>query len=313
MEHPVGKMKCFHPQTIKDNVVSCGRCPACKKNRINGWVCRLERHSRNQDSAHFITLTYAEGQAKRTEPKGKHKGLLTLDYTHVQHFLKTLRNLQNAEKKWKRRYNRHATKKGKRIRQPLRTTEKPISYYVAGEYGSKNKQTPRPHYHIILFNATTELIPRAWATGNQFGRISRGNVHQGNITGGSIRYTLKYISKPSRLPLFEGDNRTPEFSYMSKGIGKNYLTPKIIAWHKADILNRYYVPNAGGVQTTMPRYYANKIYTPAERIQIAEHLEKQSSYNFYQEVLQNPDIVRDFLLAQKKMERDALHKNQSLI
>lgn len=299
MELPAGNMKCFHPQTINDNKVSCGRCPACKQNRINGWVCRIERHARHQESAHFLTLTYADGQCSKTK-----KGLLTLDYKHVQHFFKTLRNLQNADYK-------KQCKQAKKYRQPTpKRTIKRFSYYVAGEYGS---QTNRPHYHIIMFNASLKLISRAWGT-NDHGRwIPRGNIHSGNITGGSIRYTLKYISKPSRLPLFEGDDRTPEFSHMSQGIGKDYLTPAIIKWHRADLLNRYYVPNAGGVQTTMPRYYANKIYTDSERLTIAEHLEKQQADKFYKLILQDESIIQQLLASQKRTELKAFQLKPSML
>jgi len=298
-------MKCFHPQTINDNVVSCGRCPACKQNRINGWVCRLERHARHAESAHFITLTYADGQCTKTP-----NGLLTLDYTHIQHFFKTLRNLQNADyKKRSAEFKRHTKRNpGNNFRPP----EKPkkFSYYVAGEYGSK---TNRPHYHLIMFDAKLELIHKSWYIGNQGRRIPRGNVHSGNITGGSIRYTLKYISKPSRLPLFYGDDRKPESSHMSKGIGKDYITKQIIQWHKADLLNRYYVPNAGGVQTTMPRYYADKIYTLAEKIQIAEYLERKQSENFFVEILKDESIIRGMLLIQKNIERKAFEQKPSML
>jgi len=304
MEHQVGNMKCFHPQTFNDNIVSCGRCPACKQNRINGWVCRLERHARVQASAIFVTLTYADGQCTKTP-----HGLLTLDYTHVQHFFKSLRNIQNADYKkqliqWQSRKNRLGRKH--QIAGPGADIEpkKPekFSYYVAGEYGSKGK---RPHYHIILFNATIECIHRAWCINHFTRRQARGNVHTGTISGASIRYTLKYINKPSRLPQFQGDDRTPEFSHMSQGIGKDYITTKIISWHRQDLLNRYYVPGAGGVQITMPRYYAEKIYTPAERIQIGEYLEKKSSQLFLKQTMDFSVLCAQVISSYKAAEKKA--------
>jgi hypothetical protein len=281
-----GKMKCFHPQEFNGNVVSCGRCPACKQNRINGWVVRLEKHSRHQETAHFITLTYSEdNQAKRTK-----NGLLTLEYKHVQLFLKQVRNIQKAE----------YAKFSKEINQPVRGPQ--LSYYVAGEYGSR---TSRPHYHLIMFNASLDIIHRAWGTNTSKGWIPRGNVHSGNITGGSIRYTLKYISKPSRIPLFKGDDRTPEFSYMSKGIGKSYLNKRTIAWHKADLLNRYYVPSPGGMKITMPRYYAERIYTKSERQIIAQNLEEISSNQFYKMVKKDQTIIRNLLESRRYIEKKA--------
>jgi len=294
MGHQDGNMKCFYPQKFKnsDGPVNCGRCPACRQNRINGWVVRLEKHERHQESAHFITLTYADGQCTKTK-----NGLLTLDYCHVRHFFKQLRRLHDANNKKVERLSNQFDRVIGQI------SRKKISYYCAGEYGSHGS---RPHYHIIMFNAQVELIPFAWGYENKQGKwISRGNVHTGDTHRGSIRYSLKYISKPSRIPLFKGDDRTPEFANMSKGIGEGYLTPAIKKWHREDILNRYYVPCNGGKKVTMPRYYAEKIYSKAERQQIGEHLERESSNHFYKMVLQDDKYVRNYLQSKKFQEHKA--------
>lgn len=79
-----------------------------------------------------------------------------------------------------------------------------IKYYLCGEYGGK---TYRPHYHILLYNVQLELIQPAW---------SLGQVHYGTVTGASIGYTLKYMTKEKRIPLHQNDDRVPEFSLMSK-------------------------------------------------------------------------------------------------
>jgi hypothetical protein len=133
-----------------------------------------------------------------------------------------------------------------------------LKYYLAAEYGGKTK---RPHYHIILFNADVRTIAKAW---------NLGEIHFGEVTGASIGYTLKYISKPSRIPEHKNDDRTPEFSLMSKRIGNNYLTDPMIRWHKADLENRLYCV-IDEKKITMPRYYKDKIYTDAERLRIKYH------------------------------------------
>lgn len=280
-------MKCFHPQTFNDNVVSCGRCVACRQNRINGWVVRLEKHERHQQSAHFITLTYADGMATRTK-----NGLLTLDKSHLTQFFKRLRNLHNADYK---KQCREA--KFRKLPKPKRGQK--ITYYAAGEYGTKGS---RPHYHIILFNANVNLVLAAWSTKIQSKWVPRGNIHTGDTHSGSIRYSLKYISKPSRIPLFQGDDRTPEFSNMSQGIGKAYITDAIKKWHLADLVNRYYVPGNGGVKTSMPRYYADKIYTKEQKQEIGIHLEMKTSDEFYKAMLKDTKFIDQFLYGQKYLE-----------
>lgn len=82
-----------------------------------------------------------------------------------------------------------------------------LKYYVAGEYGGK---TNRPHYHIILFGAEVSTIQEAWGL---------GSVHYGTVSGASVGYTLKYMSKKGKIPLHSNDDRVPEFSLMSKSWG----------------------------------------------------------------------------------------------
>lgn len=81
-----------------------------------------------------------------------------------------------------------------------------IKYYAAAEYGGKTK---RPHYHIILFNANIETCQPAWAS---------GSIHYGEVTAASVGYSLKYITKSSKVPEHRNDDREKEFALMSKGL-----------------------------------------------------------------------------------------------
>lgn len=135
-----------------------------------------------------------------------------------------------------------------------------IKYYAVGEYGGK---TMRPHYHLILFNARIDLIQPAW---------DLGEIHYGEVTGASVGYTLKYMTKPSRIPLHHNDDRQREFSLMSKGLGISYLTEEMIRWHREDIDNRMYCNIEDGKKIAMPRYFKNKIYEEDERILIGKKL-----------------------------------------
>lgn len=143
----------------------------------------------------------------------------------------------------------------KKLRKAHPENHEPIKYYLAGEYGSK---TLRPHYHIILFNADIELIHKAW---------DKGEVHIGELTEASAAYTAKYINKGKIIPIHKNDDRLPEFSLMSKKLGLNYLSEKIIRYHRADI-ERNYLTLEDGKKISLPRYYRQKIWTEPElRIQ----------------------------------------------
>lgn len=162
-------------------------------------------------------------------------GFMTLRKEDIQLFWKRLRKYQKAK----------------------------IKYYLAGEYGEK---TWRPHYHAIVFNVEDpEYFNKAWQL---------GNVHVGKVSGASIAYTAKYIDKNKRIPVHRNDDRMPERSFMSKGLGKNYLTPQIRAWHKAKPNERNYVSRHDGVKLSMPRYYRDELFTETEKKAQVKHVIK---------------------------------------
>lgn len=153
-----------------------------------------------------------------------HNGFMTLHKPHYQNFMKRLRK---------------------------NTGRKTIKYYACGEYGST---TMRPHYHAIIFDCTHAEVEKAWGL---------GNIFVGTTTSDSIAYVTKYMCKIGRIPLFETDDRTPEFSLMSKNMGLNYLTPQVIKWHEENQAS--YLVHPGGYKSSLPRYYRDKIFTAADR------------------------------------------------
>lgn len=213
--------------------VPCGKCPECKKRRASSWSFRLMKEYERAVSGSFVTLTYDSDNI----PLSKN-GFMTLRKEDLQKFFKRLRKLH-----------------------PSGT---PIKYYAVGEYGENYK---RPHYHIILFNANTDLIHKAWKF---------GHIHIGTLTEASVGYTLKYMSKAKATKLFARDDRAPEKSYMSKGLGENYLTPQMIQWHKNKPTERVYAVTSDSKKIALPRYYRNKIYNEEERVLIQKQAHVQN-------------------------------------
>ncbi|AXH76350.1 MAG: replication initiator protein [Microviridae sp.] len=211
--------------------VPCGRCTRCFARRISGWSFRLMMEDRHALSSHFITLTYATQYLPRSTNK-----FATLSKRHVQLFFKRLRKI-NAHK---------------------------LKYYCVGEYGTRFR---RPHYHIILFNAEVSTISRAWC--NKKGRPI-GNIYYGTVTGASVGYCLKYMSKPKGNRMHRRDDRQVEFSLMSKALGAAYLTEAMRKWHEAKLEERMYCVLEGGKKISMPRYYKDKIYTENMRKIVSE-------------------------------------------
>lgn len=130
-----------------------------------------------------------------------------------------------------------------------------LRYYAVGEYGSK---TFRPHYHVILFGDVPEDVLRSsW---------DYGHIHIGNVTDASIMYTLGYIVNGKGWQM--NKNRVRPFAVMSRkpGIGANYLSAAMIAWHKSDRKNYAMMYNE---KKHLPRYYKCKIFSKVDLVRIA--------------------------------------------
>lgn len=208
------------------------------------------------------------------------KGFMSLDKRDVQLFFKRLRKAHGSASN--------------------------IKYYAVGEYGG---QTFRPHYHAIVFNADIALFQPAW---------QQGQIHYGSVTGASIGYTLKYMCKAQRIPVHKNDDRIPEFSLMSKGLGVNYLTPQIVNFHTESVEENSYVVN-DGKKLSMPRYYKEKIYTPEQREQLAykAYSEAQKQLEEYNEIMQKEYPGQQqkmqkekYIDAMRSMQKDSLTRNK---
>lgn len=227
-------MACITPFNVKMKdsncrvQVPCGRCPECRARRASAWSFRLMQEDKVSDSSHFITLTYDTKHVRITK-----SGFLDLKKRDLQLFFKNLRYYHSS---------RGCSLGGK-----------PLKYYAVGEYGGQSK---RPHYHVIIFNARVELMQEAWPN---------GQIHYGDVSGASVGYTLKYITKPKTVPMHRNDDRLPEFSLMSKGLGISYMSDAMKRWHKNDLDNRMYCAIEDGKKISMPRYYKDKIYNSEER------------------------------------------------
>lgn len=221
--------------TPEQTLAMCGKCPNCRKKRVSTWSFRLLQEFKVSDSAYFVTLTYNTENIPFTKT-----GLATLSKSDAQKFMKRLRHYHKQSRS--------------------------LKYYLVGEYGGTSE---RPHYHIILFNAQPELIEKAWSLDDQ----PIGHIHLGDVNGATVGYTMKYISKPPQIPMFKTDDRVKEFSLMSKGLGKSYLCPSNVKWHKADTLDRMHLNIEGNKKIAMPRYYKEKLYTEQERKAISQALQ----------------------------------------
>lgn len=284
--------------------VPCGKCPACLQRRISGWSFRLMQETKSCTSAYFITLTYDTN----TVPISKN-GFMDLSKRDVQLFIKRLRKshvayVVNQQKKYLETYEGISVSDYRdRINRAVRELPS-IRYYVVGEYGGRFK---RPHYHVIIYNVDLELM-----IGKKEVRVielcgfdskrqikcdswGKGFISLGTVDERSVGYCLKYMTKMPAFRRHDRDDRSKEFTLMSKGIGKRYLNQEMIAWHMQDVENRMYINLEGGKKAAMPRYYKNKIYGEELRSKIGSVVRSRMVEKDYNDMMKLTDEQRELL------------------
>ena len=265
---------CYDPYLVENHAygdepipVGCGSCVYCLERNSNEWSFRLMQEDKVSISAYFVTLTYTTVALPITE-----KGYRTLSRKHLTNYFKKLRN-------------RHHDSRNSRWRYFGWHEHKPIKYYAVGEYGSKHK---RPHYHAIIFNAHPDHIESAWdELENQDGKmVPAGSTFIGTVTRASCRYVMKYMMKDQgnrqALPYVWPCDSIPQFAVQSKHLGKSYLTPEMIQWHRDD-MDRNYCVWPSGYKCTMPRYYRDKIWTTDdEKRMFIDHVRRRFEEREYE-------------------------------
>jgi len=165
------------------DLVPCGKCFACRKERSQAWGLRLMLESIEHKDNVFLTLTYDE-----------------LDVPYVTdgvNFYKSLKKT-DLQKFWKR------------LRKDL---DYKISYYAVGEYGD---ETGRPHYHAIVFGLSAyerQIVQDNW---------THGHVEVDSVDLASCYYVAGYCQKKLYDTDFPDVVQKP-FSCMSKGLAKIFV------------------------------------------------------------------------------------------
>ena len=241
-------MKCYNLHLIKDQIVPCGKCLACRALKRRQWTFRLKEESYASLSAKFITLTYDDDSLPISS-----NGIPTVHNPDITTWMHNLRD------KVRKDY-------GLRLR-----------YYSVSEYGGRFS---RPHFHSIVFNLPDDyIIPKwnkkteIWEYPHLHNSWSKGIVDVDECTPNSMAYVAGYCidkltarQRGEYLHLDTGqivkDDRTPEKNFMSKGIGKNWLTPEIIKYFRQTCTP--YITETNGYRLPFPRYYREKIFNTPE-------------------------------------------------
>lgn len=242
-------MECLKPKGISNPKtgelmrVRCGKCPSCQDFRAGSWTIRLIEQEKCSKNNWFVTLTLTDENLTWGYDRP------TLAKRDVQLFFKKLR----------------------------KALENKIKYFAVGEYGENTK---RPHYHILLFNSGIDnpevlrnIIYTSWTNEKN---ESKGFCHIGNVTIDSIRYVSGYMQKNPDGEILQ-ENIQREFNLMSKGIGKDYIKHNFY-YHRE---NEKFTYKIGKVDTSLPRYYRERIFSDEDRrayaAKVVEELPKRTA------------------------------------
>lgn len=272
-------MSCVAPVLVKNerrkssdfafHRVPCGKCLPCIKKRKSQWIFRLKEEMKVSSNVSFLTLTYSdENLVYGSSEKA------SLDKRAFPLFMKRLR---------------------KRISDiPLDVT---LKYYAVGEYGDVSL---RPHYHAILFNLpdvfTAEILTEIWDLG--FVRVD-------SVQDAALAYVVGYVDK--KLLKVSVDDRQPEFSLMSKGLGKSYLTDSVKSFYQKKKVP--YLLGNGGKKISLPRYYRDKMFTEEDRAVIAA---KAVSHIESLPMVSEKDRIESIDMEMHNFEKELLTKRKKL-
>lgn len=264
------EMVCINPIFVRRSGihVRCGKCEPCLESRQKEWAVRLSVELRQCITAYFVTLTYNEYALEL---------LKDLDKDCFQRFLKRLR--QYVDRGMPEAY------KGKKVSK-INGKEAEIKYFAVGEYGSLKE---RPHWHIVLFNFpfnledSENIISFAWQENGQ----NLGFDKMGILSVGGIHYTTDYMFKNAGKDAIR---------LISKGLGAGYVTDNTVYFHQKTLDGLITVNHQ---KTSMPRYYAKKVYNEKQRKEIGE---KKRDFIFDEDLNDPYKTERDYKALKQKIE-----------
>lgn len=236
MQHTFS-VQCLQPKRIRNPytgeslIVPCGHCKSCNLNKSQHLSLLCDLEAQVHKYVMFITLTYAPRFIPRAQLVDRIDNINEYDlvssdgeilaeslYYSQEDKEKILNKFYNFGsvpylrktdlQKFLKRFRYHAKK----------ITSERLRYFACGEYGPLHY---RPHYHILLFFSSEELVQTceqivlaSWPFGRVDVQLSRGKTSS---------YVAGYVNSFSTLPkIFKAKSVRP-FVVHSSYLGKRFL------------------------------------------------------------------------------------------
>lgn len=186
-----------HPLLV---MARCGKCASCQQNKSAEWSFRAFKHAEDcfcrGGYVLFDTLTYSDKYVPRLSNYSDFS-LLTPSEDYMCFSSEDLRLFHVNLRK---RLRKLGFEKGV------------YSYFCATEYGTSEKHTHRPHYHLLFYVyepvpplVFSELVAKAWKFGRTDGvpwksrTYVNSNIFRSLAVGSRrvVNYVTKYVQKSS--------------------------------------------------------------------------------------------------------------------
>lgn len=296
----------IHPYN-KGRVVNCGKCIECREQFIESWQVRWREQLKitQENSSYLLTLTYNdENLPMIITPDGEYKS--TLDYTDVQKFIKRLRknqqtyctknNIQNPSIKYHGcgEYGPNGTKRPHYhilITNLIIDPNKIEKIWGKGTIDIGTDITPNTINYVLKYTLKTYHSDQKPV--KQIKKIFRNAmIYPFPYTDYSYQntncpeYILNYGLLPSINNSFhkellchqetefkynpknsKNEYRVSEKAFLSKGIGKNFLTQENITFYQENPTATYDYfcqKKRKIVSRPLPRYYSEQIFNPTK-------------------------------------------------
>lgn len=291
--------QCFSPVSFKNKYTgeimsaSCGKCPACKKQKQNRIINELTFAKNSYKFAIFFTLTYNDSHLPEVfDDEGiSHIVVSKVDITL---FIKRLRKclqlyIKNLDKQILNEI--HNGNFSSIISYGQKIKNASFKYFVCAEYGPS---TNRPHYHGILFtdcsylaeNSYT-LLCKTWKNG--FVSCSPAGVE-------SIGYVAKYVTSSSLFS--HGCNQAFEkeiFAKKSQQLSNSFLENDIDKLREIvfDGVTNIILERDGKAFTVqLSNSFENKWFPKCRQFAVLSHKGRLANYLEY--FKQKKPLIKDF-------------------
>lgn len=175
------------------------------------------------------------------------------------------------------------------VRHPLRKAGHILRYYAIGEYGT---QLGRPHYHLQWFSDYPLGYENCMYAQDQDSSYCKhicktDCVHRHIVNSWPYGHATSYPCTPADIgyiTLLHVTGKEPPFPHLppafqtqSKHLGEFFFTQKQLV-EKIFVEEKcFFTYTPDGIQTALPRYYRDRIFTPKEREDLRLALDEDPS------------------------------------